>query len=429
LALLERRANERQNKGVQEIATNDEPFSALQERQVADIRTKPVQRKGARLEQLVTSPLQQERIQPVQNLPALSPARQQAVQDSWQRAAQPLYQALRPQLEALQQIQDPAQRRMTEAALERPFYLLWQEAVRRQTGPVAEGLMQQDGGNPSRLLTEAVAARFYDLLWEEMKGRSSESGGVPGIALLESGVMPRGADGDAAARRGVKPGSLPEKGAGGVADEIAKIAELNEPYPVAAEVSANNSNPLINQGTNGILDVEIDAFTPCLKDTRTGQIVPTHVSQITSRANVKPCTKKAGWNVNWSQMPKDVDIYALTIAGSDKFQGLIGIRNDPVTKAVYIHWASTAPGNNKLLNNGRRDYDGVGGHLIAIAIQKSIDLGYGGCVYGYAANAKVLEHYKKWFGAKHIGMLHPYHFIIDEAEAKKVQEVYTYEWK
>ena len=29
----------------------------------------------------------------------------------------------------------PAQRRMTEAALERPFYLLWQEAARRQTGP------------------------------------------------------------------------------------------------------------------------------------------------------------------------------------------------------------------------------------------------------------------------------------------------------
>lgn len=136
LALLERRANERQDKGVQDIATNGEPFSALQERQAADIRTKPVQRQGAGFEQLVTSPLQQERIQTVQNLPVLSPARQQAVQDSRQWAAQPLYQALRPQLEALQQIQDPAQRRMTEAALERPFYLLWQEAVRRQTGPV-----------------------------------------------------------------------------------------------------------------------------------------------------------------------------------------------------------------------------------------------------------------------------------------------------
>ena len=114
---------------------HNEPFSALQERQVADIRTEPVQRRRTELEQLVASPLQQEPAQSARTLPALSPARQQAVQNSWQRAALPLYQALRPQLEALQQIQDPTQRRMMETALERPFYLLWQEAARRQTDP------------------------------------------------------------------------------------------------------------------------------------------------------------------------------------------------------------------------------------------------------------------------------------------------------
>lgn len=86
---------------------------------------------------------------------------------------------------------------MMETALERPFYLLWQEAVRRQTGPVVEGLLQQNGERASRLLAEAAAGRFYDLLWEEMKGRSSERGGMPGIPLLESEEMPRGADGDA----------------------------------------------------------------------------------------------------------------------------------------------------------------------------------------------------------------------------------------
>ena len=101
---------------------------------------------------------------------------------------------------------------MAEAALERPFYLLWQEAVRRQTGPVVEELLQQEGGNPSRLLAEAAAGRFYDLLWEEMKGRSAERGGVPGIALLESETMPRDTDGDAD-----------------------KIAESDKPYLKAAE--------------------------------------------------------------------------------------------------------------------------------------------------------------------------------------------------
>lgn len=180
---------------------------------------------------------------------------------------------------------------------------------------------------------------------------------------------------------------------------------------------------------NGIIDVEIDEFTPCLRDTRTGEIVNTSVKQIPNKADLKQYNEKTGWNVNWSRTPKDVDVYAINAQGNDAVQGLIGIKDDPNAKAVFIHWASTAPGNNKLLNKGKQDYEGVGGHLFAIAAQKSIELGYGGYMHGFAANKKVLEHYVNKLGAVHLGMLHPYHFAIDERAARKLLEVYSYEWK
>ena len=73
-------------------------------------------------------------------------------------------------------------------------------------------------------------------------------------------------------------------------------------------------------------------------------------------------------------------------------------------------------------------YSGVGGHLFAIAAQKSLDYGFNGIVYGFAANKKLLEHYVKVFNAEYIGVLHPYQFAIDEKNSTKIMEVYDYEW-
>ena len=46
----------------------------------------------------------------------------------------------------------------------------------------------------------------------------------------------------------------------------------------------------------------------------------------------------------------------------------------------------------------------------------------------FTANEKLLWHYSKVFGAIHVGILHPYHFMIDTVSAKKIREVYDYEW-
>ena len=71
---------------------------------------------------------------------------------------------------------------------------------------------------------------------------------------------------------------------------------------------------------------------------------------------------------------------------------------------------------------------GVGGHLFAIAIQKSVEYGFGGAVTGFAANDDLLKHYVKWFDADPIGILHPNHFIIEGLAARKVVSEYVYKW-
>jgi len=62
------------------------------------------------------------------------------------------------------------------------------------------------------------------------------------------------------------------------------------------------------------------------------------------------------------------------------------------SKTVQLHWACTAPRNNKKMF-GHQKYTGVGGHLFAIAVDMSCKWGYDGYVYGYALNKELLKHY------------------------------------
>ena len=184
------------------------------------------------------------------------------------------------------------------------------------------------------------------------------------------------------------------------------------------------NDELMNQGC---LDLWIDEIVPCLKDTKTGELKETVVFKIESRSYLKKFREKDGWHINWNEIPRDVEVYALALHDSHEIQGLVGIRNDKDAQAGYIHWACTAPHNNKH-EFGEQKYEGVGGHLFAIAIEKSIEWGYRGVVHGFAANADLVRHYIKAFGAEHIGMLHPFQIMIGEEEARKIQEVYSFEW-
>lgn len=46
-------------------------------------------------------------------------------------------------------------------------------------------------------------------------------------------------------------------------------------------------------------------------------------------------------------------------------------------------------------------------------------------MYGFAANKELLDHYVETFTGEVIGVLHPYQFAIDEANAKKLWRCMT----
>lgn len=178
----------------------------------------------------------------------------------------------------------------------------------------------------------------------------------------------------------------------------------------------------------GCVDIWLDEIVPCLKDNETGEIKETAVFKIESRSFLDNFTEEKGWGIDWNKIPKEIDVFALGLKDSGEIQGLVAVKNEPESKVVQLHWACTAPRNNKHLFGSQR-YAGVGGHLFAIAVDMSIKWGYEGYVYGYALNKELLNHYIEVLGCFFVGIRHPYHFLLEPKSARKLLENYTYEWK
>lgn len=71
----------------------------------------------------------------------------------------------------------------------------------------------------------------------------------------------------------------------------------------------------------------------------------------------------------------------------------------------------------------------AGGHLLAIAAQKSMEWSHEGVFHADAMDREVLKHYIDVFDAWELPLSgHPLHFIVEESAAQKIREVYTYEW-
>ena len=163
----------------------------------------------------------------------------------------------------------------------------------------------------------------------------------------------------------------------------------------------------------GCINIWIDEIVPCLKDTVTGEMKETVVFKIESRSYLKQYTEQNGWQINWIELPTDVEVYELALKDTKEIQGLVAVKNDVNSRAAFLHWACTAPQNNKH-DFGKQKYSGVGGHLFAIAADKSIQWGYEGAMHGFALNKELLEHYMETFNAEFLGMLHDYQFFINE---------------
>lgn len=165
--------------------------------------------------------------------------------------------------------------------------------------------------------------------------------------------------------------------------------------------------------------IEIDKFTPCLVEKSTGKIVDTQYSLATIED-----LKTSKWNFKWFDKDlKNSEIYKLTLKDDSEIQGLVAINDFKKDNAIYVKLAESAPHNI----GKNKKYDGVGGHLFAIAIKKSTERGYGGFVFMDAKNMDLVRHYKETLGAVHIGGVHPYRMFIDEDNAQKVLDYYTLE--
>lgn len=176
-----------------------------------------------------------------------------------------------------------------------------------------------------------------------------------------------------------------------------------------------------------MINVWIDEFTPCLKDMRSGELVNTEVVRVKRKSFLSKYNKKNGWYTNWAELLNTCDVYALVLTGTVDIQGLVAVCPDDDMKALKIAWMCAAPENNKLIVDCPK-FSGVGGHLFAMAARLSIQYGFDGLMYGYAANETILRHYVETFNAEVIGIFHPYHFAIDEETAHELMGVYSFEW-
>lgn len=169
------------------------------------------------------------------------------------------------------------------------------------------------------------------------------------------------------------------------------------------------------------LSIEIDNFTPCLIEKLTGKIINTRYSVI-EKSELELISKK-GWKFNWlADDLKNTTVYKLTLDNnSNSIQGLVAVTDYPRDKALYINIAESAPHNT----GKNKRYEGVGGHLFAIAANESIKRGYGGFLFMDAKNLELVKYYHEKFGATLLGMPHPYRMFIDENNAQKLLNIYT----
>ena len=101
-------------------------------------------------------------------------------------------------------------------------------------------------------------------------------------------------------------------------------------------------------------------------------------------------------------------------------QGLVSA--EVVRGAVYVHLAESAPHN---LGKNKK-YEGVGGHLFAIAMRLSTAMGFGGYIFFDAKNQQLINHYAKTIGATRVlARIHPNRMEVLEDIAQSIINKYT----
>jgi len=169
------------------------------------------------------------------------------------------------------------------------------------------------------------------------------------------------------------------------------------------------------------VEIIIDKLTPCLVEIATGDVLQT-VFSLAAEDDISGLKEK-GWLFDWSdEALQKTNIYKLMIKDDDVVQGLVSA--EVIRGAVYVHLAESAPHN--LPPN--KKYEGVGGHLFAIAMKLSLSNGFGGYIFMDAKNQKLVDHYIEKLGARRVSTrYHTHRLEVSEENAVKVINKYTLE--
>lgn len=198
--------------------------------------------------------------------------------------------------------------------------------------------------------------------------------------------------------------------------ERGNIAEFGPKEAREAQKAAKN---IAKQPENGIIKIEVDELTPCLKRMNDGQLVNTTVVEVIPTKRVFK-----DWEFDWTIPRKNgYTIRGIKADGDNRIQGLIALKPDPNNYAVKIDIVEAAPFNNP--HNPAflsKEYSGVGGHLFAEAVRESFKQGFDGYVY-FTAKSDLIKHYQESLGAT---LINPRLRImaIEERSAKKLYDRY-----
>jgi len=169
------------------------------------------------------------------------------------------------------------------------------------------------------------------------------------------------------------------------------------------------------------IDIIIDKLTPCLIEVASGKTLQT-IFCLATEEDISALLEK-GWLFDWSDAElRRSNIYKLLIKGDDTIQGLVSA--EVIRGAVYVHLVESAPHNR----GENKRYEGVGGHLFAIAIKLSIVNGFNGYIFFEAKNLELVQHYSEMLGASRLPTrIHEYRMEVLEEQACKIIDEYTLE--
>ena len=150
------------------------------------------------------------------------------------------------------------------------------------------------------------------------------------------------------------------------------------------------ANLLQDSNESGIINLDIDELTPCLRRLSTGELVQTTVNRIDAQG-----TNFTGWYFGWSDEAKrnPMGVYGLYAGGDARLQGLVSIRaHSAGAEVVFVESAYY----QKLTP---KEYEGIGGHLFAEAVKRSREAGNPeGFVY-FKAKTELIGYYQEKLGA------------------------------